>query len=74
MGVGTGETAQWLKAYLFPAENLGSIFNMCMVPHCLWDLTLLGNWGTFPCKVGARGEEGPGGFPSITVYIFGIVR
>lgn len=60
-GGGAEANAQWLRAYLVPAEDLGSIPNMCMEPHNLWDLTLLGNQGVFPHQVGARGEQGPGG-------------
>lgn len=66
VGEGTGETAPWLRAYLVPTEDLDSIPNLCVEPPNLWNLTLLGDRGALPCKVGVRGKRGPGDFPSIT--------
>lgn len=38
-GEGGGERAQWLRAYLVLAEDLGPILRTCIGPHDLWDLT-----------------------------------
>lgn len=70
-GGGTGEGCSVVKSIFGSCGRAG--FNL---HGASWPLGShsVGNQGTFLFKVGARGQQGPGGFPSITFSIFGIVR